>query len=254
MSHPLVEVSALGKLYPAPLRPLALLRGDRPPPRRALEGLSFDIAPGEVVGLIGPNGAGKSTLLRILVGLLLPSEGHARIAQRDVVLDRPHSRKDVGAALSEDRGLSPRLSARENLRFFAALFGLSPHEAAARIEELAARLEARALLDRPVRTLSSGERARIVLVRALLHRPKVLLLDEITRSLDPGAAKRVRRRVVRELAGAGHAVLFASHDLHEVAELASRVLLLDGGRKKVFGTFDEVRPVAEDVFSRAEGA
>jgi ABC-2 type transport system ATP-binding protein len=204
-----------------------------------------------VVGLIGPNGAGKSTLLRILAGILLPSSGTALTAGRDVVLDRPRSRGEVGAALSEDRGLSPRLSARENLRFYAALFGLSGSEGEARVGELAPRFEASALLDREVRTLSSGEKARVVLVRALLHRPKLVLIDELTRSLDPGAARRLRAQVVSEVAGRGSAVLFASHDLQEVEAISSRVLLMRKGRRVAFGTFDEIRKNAEEVFAEA---
>jgi ABC-2 type transport system ATP-binding protein len=246
-----VEVAGLSKTYPPSFHPIGWLRGTRPGPRQALFDLSFEIGQGEVVGLIGPNGAGKSTLLRILAGLLLPSSGTARVSGRDVVMDRPHSRSEVGAALSEDRGLSPRLSARENLRFYAALFGLGPSEGDARIAELAPRFEASALLDREVRTLSTGEKARIVLVRALLHRPKVVLLDELTRSLDPGAALRLRAQVVSEVAGRGAAVLFASHDLHEVEAISSRVLLMKKGRRVAFGPLDEIRSAADEVFAEA---
>ncbi|MBX5484759.1 MAG: ABC transporter ATP-binding protein [Myxococcaceae bacterium] len=252
MAEPLVEVQGLAKTYPPPLRPLARLRGRSEPPREALRDVSFEIAGGEVVGLIGPNGAGKSTLLRILAGLLLPSSGTARVAHLDVVADRPRSRRAIGAALSEDRGLSPRITARENLRFFAALFGLNGREAASRIAELAERFEASSLLDRPVRNLSSGEKARLVLIRALLHRPQVVLLDELTRSLDPGAAIRLRRQIAREVADRGAAVLFASHDLMEVESLSRRVVLLDRGRCVAFGPFAEVRQRADEVFARAE--
>ncbi|MGA9520085.1 MAG: ABC transporter ATP-binding protein [Myxococcaceae bacterium] len=246
-----VEVRLLAKTYPPPFRPIAWVRGQRPGPRQALEDLSFEIASGEVVGLIGPNGAGKSTLLRILAGLLLPSAGSAVVSDRDVVRDRPSSRQQVGAALSEDRGLSPRLTARENLRFYAALFGLSRREGEARIADLAPRFEATSLLDREIRTLSTGEKARIVLVRALLHRPRVVLLDELTRSLDPGAARRMRGQVVSEVAGHGAAVLFASHDLHEVEAITSRVLLLRKGRRVAFGPFSEIRAAADEVFTEA---
>src|SRR5262249_3244031 len=150
--------------------------------REALRAVTFQARAGEVLALIGPNGAGKSTLLRILAGLLLPSEGRALIAQLDVVADRPRSRSLVGLALSDDRGLSPRLTVRGNLEFFAALYGVARSESTARIRELAERMEASALMDRPVRTLSTGEKARCVLIRALLHRPQLLLLDELTRA------------------------------------------------------------------------
>jgi ABC-type multidrug transport system ATPase subunit len=100
-----------------------------------------------------------------------------------------------------------------------------------------------------VRTLSTGEKARVVLTRALLHRPRVLLLDEVTRSLDPGAARRLRTRLLSDVAARGAAVLFASHDLAEVEAVAHRVLLLDGGRIAAAGPFSEVRPTAEAVFA-----
>jgi ABC-2 type transport system ATP-binding protein len=244
-----VEVVALEKTYPRPWWPWARLRGRNESPRTALRGLSFEVRAGEVVALIGPNGAGKSTLLRILSGLLLPSAGTARVASRDVVRERPGCRREVGAALADDRGLSPRLTARQNLRFYSALYDVPPAEVDARIEEWAVALEARRLLDREVRTFSSGEKARVVLMRALLHRPRVLLLDEVTRSLDPGAARRLRTRLLSDVAARGTAVLFASHDLAEVEAVAHRVLLLDAGRLAASGTFTEVRPTAESVFA-----
>lgn len=247
MGQPEIEVQELAKSYPPPFS-WRWLVGRREKPCLALRGVSFEVRGGEVVALIGPNGAGKSTLLRILSGLLLPSSGKARVAGLDVVSDRPRSRAVVGAALSEDRGLSARLSVRENLRFFAALFGLPRSEGERRIDELCQRLEASALLPRRVRTLSTGEKARVILARSLLHRPRVVLLDELTRSLDPGAAVRLRRQVLSEVAGAGAAVLFASHDLPEVEALASRVVLLDRGRAAAFGRYSEVKPVAEKVF------
>lgn len=250
MSAAAIEVRHLSKRYPAPLFPIRRPR-TAPASRSALSDLSFEVAPGEVMALIGPNGAGKSTLLRILCGLLLPSEGTARVAQLDVVRDRPRSRRAVGLALSDDRGLMPRLTVRQNLEFFAALYSLNGREAKAQIGELADRFEATQLLDRHVRTLSSGERARAVLIRTLLHRPRVLLIDELTRSLDPGAAVRLRERLIADVAGRGAAVLFASHDLSEVRSVASRVLLLSRGKVAALGAYAQVEPVAQSVFADA---
>jgi len=246
---PRVEVIALEKTYPRPLWPWARLRGQQQVPRPALQGLSFEVQAGEVVALIGPNGAGKSTLLRILSGLLLPTAGTARVGSRDVVRERPACRREVGAALADDRGLAPRLTGRQNLRFYAALHGVPATQVEARLDSLAGLLEARRLLDREVRTLSSGEKARLVLLRALLHQPHVLLLDEVTRSLDPGAARRLRTRLLAQVAAQGTAVLFASHDMAEVEAVAHRVLLLREGRIAAAGSFAEVRPAAEALFS-----
>jgi len=106
------------------------------------------------------------------------------------------------------------------------------------------------LLNRPVRTLSTGERARAVLIRALLHRPKLLLVDELTRSLDPGAAVRIRRQLVADATAQGAAVLFASHDLAEVESIASRVLLLSAGQAAAWGRYEEIRSVAGAVFAQ----
>jgi ABC-2 type transport system ATP-binding protein len=140
------------------------------------------------------------------------------------------------------------LTVKQNLDFYAALYGLTRPQTLQRITELAERFEATALLRREVRTLSTGERARAVLIRVLLHRPRVVLLDEITRSLDPGAASRLRRQILAEVAGRGAAVLFASHDLAEVQAIASGVLLLDQGQAARFGSFAQVRPDAERIF------
>jgi ABC-type multidrug transport system ATPase subunit len=246
---PEVEVLGISKSYPPP--PWRL--GGRRAPRMALDDVSFVVRSGELVALIGPNGAGKSTLLRILAGLLLPSRGAARVAQLDVVRDRPKSRQVIGAVLSEDRGLSPRLTVKENLEFYATLYGLGRSDALVRIAELAERFEATPFLHREVRTLSTGERARAVLIRSLLHRPRVVLLDEVTRSLDPGAASRLRRQILAEVAGRGAAVLFASHDLSEVQAVASGVLLLHQGKAARFGSFAQVRPEAVRIFASPSG-
>ncbi len=245
-----LEVDRLAKRYPPPIFSRSWLRAASRLGREALRDVTFEASEGEVVALIGPNGAGKSTLLRILAGLLLPSGGFARIGQLDVVRDRPRSRAVVGLALSDDRGLSPRLTVQQNLQFFAALYGLRRQEGWARIRELTERMEASALLNRPVRTLSTGERARAVLIRALLHRPKLLLVDELTRSLDPGAAVRIRRQLVADATAQGAAVLFASHDLGEVESIASRVLLLSGGQAAAWGRYQEVRSIAGAVFAQ----
>lgn len=250
--RPVLEVEGLTKRYPPPLLRRPWRRSSSGASREALRQVTFEAQEGEVIALIGPNGAGKSTLLRILAGLLLPTEGRARVGQLDVVRDRPRSRGLIGLALSDDRGLSPRLTVEENLRFFGALYRLAPSQATARIRELAERMETSALLSRPVRTLSTGERARAVLIRVLLHRPKLVLVDELTRSLDPGAAVRIRAQLLADARAHGAAVLFASHDLLEVQSIASRVLLLAQGRAAAWGRYEEVRSVAGEVFAHPE--
>ena len=244
-----IEVVKLSKTYPPRLTPRSLLTGRRGPARAALQEVSFQVGAGEVLGIIGPNGAGKSTLLRILAGVLLPTSGSARVAGADVVSRRAEARRHVGAALSDDRGLSARLTPRQNLEFYGALYGLEPAAVSARIRDLSNRLDATRLLDREVRTLSSGEKARVVLMRALLHSPHAVLLDELTRSLDPGAAERVRRHIREDVRDHQSALVLASHDLQEVEALCTRVLLLAQGRVVALGPFSEVKAAADRVFA-----
>jgi ABC-type multidrug transport system ATPase subunit len=196
----------------------------------ALRGISFEVKQGEVLALVGANGAGKSTLLRIFTTLLLPTRGHAEVCGFDVAKHPAKVRLQIGYHTGADACFYARLSARENLNLFAGLNNLSQEETSRRIEELTALLGLRDLLDRQVRTLSTGNIHRLGLARAMLHRPPVLLLDEPTRSLDPLAAAEFRRfllqTIVREL---GATVLFASHTLAEVEQLANRIVVLDRG-------------------------
>ena len=197
----------------------------------ALRGISFDLKHGEVLALVGANGAGKSTLLRILTTLLLPTRGQAHVCGFDVAREPAKVRLQIGYHTGADACFYARLSGRENLTLFAGLNNLSQEETSRRIAELTDLFGLGALLDRQVRTLSTGNIHRLGLARAMLHRPSVLLLDEPTRSLDPLAAAEFRRFLLDQIVGKhGTAVLFASHALAEVEQLASRVAVLDGGR------------------------
>jgi ABC-type multidrug transport system ATPase subunit len=210
--------------------------------QRALEPLSFSVAGGESFAILGANGAGKSTLLRILTTLLLPSRGHAEIAGHDVVRQPIHVRHAVGFHSGAEVGFYARLTARQNLQFFAQLRDLAPAEVRRRIAETAERVGITYALDRQVRTLSSGTVQRLSLARAVMHAPSVLLLDEPTRSLDPLAAAGFRRFVRDDLINRhGTTLLFASHSLTEVEALADRVALLDSGRLLFCGTLAEMR-------------
>ncbi len=197
----------------------------------ALAGVSFAVRSGESVGLVGANGAGKSTLLRILATLTLPNAGRAAVGGYDVVREPGRVRWQIGFHTGADGGFYGRLSARENLEFFAAMNNRTGRDAAAGIRDVADLLGLGEALDRQVRTLSTGTIHRLGLARALLHGPAALLLDEPTRSLDPLKAAEFRRFVRREMQGQrGTTILFASHSLGEVEELADRVVVLDAGR------------------------
>ncbi|MFZ0036094.1 MAG: ABC transporter ATP-binding protein [Candidatus Acidiferrales bacterium] len=197
----------------------------------ALLGVSFDVAAGEAVAIVGPNGAGKSTLLRILATLLIPTSGRAELGGFDLSRDSAGARSKLGYYTGGDDGFYGRLSARENLEFFAVMNNQAGPEVSREIRRIAEWIGLGDALDRQVRTFSTGMTHRLGLARALLHRPSVLLLDEPTRSLDPIAASEFRRFLKNELVVAhGTALLFASHTLSEVEEIADRVLVLDSGR------------------------
>jgi ABC-type multidrug transport system ATPase subunit len=196
----------------------------------ALRGVSFQVKHGEAVALLGTNGAGKTTLLRILATLLLPTRGAAEVAGFDSVRDSAEVRRHLGYHAGSDLGFYSRLTGRENLRFFGRLNHLSDSLLRTRIPALAERFELGDALERQVRTLSSGTIQRLSLLRAMIHEPDVLLLDEPTRSLDALAAADFRRFLKSEVLGKyGTSLLFASHTLSEIEFLADRVAILNEG-------------------------
>jgi ABC-2 type transport system ATP-binding protein len=196
----------------------------------ALGGVDMDVWPGEVVALLGPNGAGKSTLIRILATTLLPSEGKALIAGCDVTQAPQKARRAIGLVLSEERSFFWRLSGAANLEFFGALHGLGRAMARQRAAEALAVVDLADVASRRVDRYSTGMRSRLAIARALLGRPRVLLLDEPTSSLDPVVAREVRTMVAALAADHDVAVLYATHDLHEAAAIASRTMILVRGR------------------------
>ncbi len=220
----------------------------------AVDGVNLTVQAGSVLAILGPNGAGKTTLLRILAGLILPSAGRAHICGLDVVQGEARERGLVGISLGDDRSLYARLSGRRNLEFFAALHGLSRQEARQRIDELSNVLEIP--LDQTVQASSSGIRQRILIARALLHDPAVLLLDEPTKSLDPTSAQGLRGFIRERLAGhLGKTVIIATHNLPEAELLGDDIAIMKRGRIRACGSLDTLRGIAglatgslEDVF------
>jgi len=197
---------------------------------QALDRLDLEIDSGEIVALVGPNGSGKSTLLRILGTIVLPDSGRVRVAGHDAVADPAAVRRSLGVMLGDERSSYWRISGRRNLEFFAALHGMRRGEAADRAAALLGDLGLAEVADRPVSGYSSGMRVKLSLARALLGEPSILLLDEPTASLDPVAAERFRELVERLAGERGATVLLTTHDLAEVASVASRVVGLSSGR------------------------
>jgi ABC-type multidrug transport system ATPase subunit len=255
-----IKVDSLAKSFPpASSGWRAFLQPFAAPTCPALRGISFEVARGESVALLGTNGAGKTTLLRILATLLIPTSGSAQLAGYDPVHDAAAVRRHLGYHAGTDLGFYSRLTGRENLRFFGRLNYCPDSMLQARISELAERFELGGVLDRQVRTLSSGTLQRLSLLRALLHQPKVLLLDEPTRSLDAIAASEFRRFLKTEVhLHQGTSILFASHSLSEIEFLADRVVVLREGSLIAFDTPSALKrrtvsPSLEEAFSRLAG-
>lgn len=205
---------------------------------RAVDGVSLEVAAGEVVGLLGPNGAGKTTTLRVLAGLLTPLSGSARIAGYDLRSAPLEARRHLGF-LTSSTGLYERLTGREVLRVFGRLQGLDEATLARRVDELSAELELKTFLDRRCGALSSGQRQRISIARAVVHDPSAYVLDEPTATLDPVASRDILELVQRARAR-GKAVLFSTHRMEEAQYLCTRLVFLRGGRVVARGTADEL--------------
>ncbi len=260
VTEAVISVEGLQKSFP-PARSgwRSLLQPFEKPSVLALGGISFEVRPGEALALLGANGAGKSTLLRILATLILPTKGRAQIAGHDAVRDPRAVRRQLGYHAGSDVGFYARMTCRENLRFFGSLNQLSGAAAGRRIQQLAEQFDLEEALDRQVRTLSSGTVQRVSLARALLHRPRVLLLDEPTRSLDAIGAAEFRRFLKSEILRGGETtLLFASHALSEIELLADRIAVIDAGRLLACGSLHELRQRTgaaslEDAFLRLTG-
>ena len=203
----------------------------------AVVGLSLSVNRGEIYGLLGPNGAGKTTALRMLAGLLAPSSGRARIAGRDA--DSGFAKKRLGY-LSGSTGLFGRLTPREILNYFGQIHGLTLSDIRARVDWLGAALALETVLDRRAEALSTGERQRVSIARAVLHDPPLLILDEPTSGLDV-LASRFLRDFVRAERDRGKAVVFSTHYLAEAELLCDRVGFLHQGRILCEGSPAEIR-------------
>ena len=242
----MLKIDGVSKTFPPAAGLLRLLmRTASDTPVVALSDVSFSVAPGEVVGLVGPNGAGKSTLFRIVATLLEPSAGSVSVDGFDSATDPAEIRRRIGLVLEGARGVYGRLSGLDNLEFFGVMAGLDRAAARRRGAELL-ELFGLAGRDRRVFGYSSGMRVRLALARALMVDPPFLLLDEPTRSLDPKASGEVLG-LVRELAAAGRAVLFATHRLDEVRAVCDRAVVLTGGRVRFDGD-----PTAVDLVAFME--
>ena len=217
----------------------------------ALKGVSFTARNGRITGLLGPNGAGKSTCLRILYTVFKPDSGKATIDGTDVVAEPIEARRKLGV-LPHNAGLYPQLSARENIAYFGELQGLSRPELEPRVEELLVRLELTEIANRRAKSFSQGERTKVALARALVHKPSHLLLDEPTNGLDVMATRSLRQWL-RELKADGRCIILSSHIMQEVTALCDDIVIVAHGQVVAQGTPDELQArfgqsSLEDIF------
>ncbi len=195
----------------------------------AVNGVDLQIERGEIFGLLGPNGAGKSTTIRMLCTLLEPTSGTAHVNGYDIVKQANDVRRSLGTVLAGERSIYWKLTGRENLEYFAALYHIPAAIAKQRVEELIERMELKERANELVEKYSTGMRQRVAIAKALLARPPILLLDEPTLGLDPQAARRLRE-LIAELKQEGHTILLTTHYMEEADLLSDRIGIIDTGK------------------------
>jgi ABC-2 type transport system ATP-binding protein len=213
----------------------------------AVDSLSFDVKPGEILGLVGPNGAGKTTTLRCLAGIIAPSSGQVRIVGHDMQSDPVPAKKEI-AFIPDEPHLFDYLSVQEHLTFIARLYGVA--DAEARVPELLAELELSEKIKVMPGELSRGMKQKLAIACGLLHNPSVLILDEPLTGLDPGGIRRMRATIAARARG-GAAVVLSSHLLNLVEELCTRILVMRKGRAVAFGTIADIVAAHPELAGRS---
>jgi len=212
---------------------------------QAVRGVSFEVADGELFGLLGPNGAGKTTMIKMLITLLIPTSGSAAVLGYDVVKDAREVRKRIGYVFGGDRGLYERLSALDNLRYFAELYAVPPAEQKRRIAELLDLVGLAGREKERVEGYSRGMRQRLHIARGLLHDPPVVFLDEPTIGVDPVGARELRRTIAG-LTQAGKTVLLTTHYMFEADDLCDRMAVINKGQIVAEGTPSDLKALVAD--------
>jgi ABC-2 type transport system ATP-binding protein len=222
--------TAQGENTPAPKKGVWPFKKKEPQATfTAVDGVDIQIKRGEIFGLLGPNGAGKSTTIRMLCTLLEPTSGTARVNGFDIVKQANDVRRSLGTVLAGERSIYWKLSGRENLEYFAALYHIPSAVAKKRVDELIDRMEIKDRANELVEKYSTGMRQRIAIAKALLARPPILLLDEPTLGLDPQAAINLRE-LISQLKEEGHTILLTTHYMEEADQLSDRIGIIDTGK------------------------
>lgn len=205
----------------------------------ALKHVTFKVKKGQVVGLLGENGAGKTTLLRSIATLLTPSTGSITVGEHDTLKNPDEIKKKIGVLFGGETGLYDRLTARENLEYFASLYGLSKHETKVRIDDLAKMFGMKDYLNRKVSGFSKGMRQKVAIARTLIHNPEIILFDEPTTGLDITSSN-VFRQLVHQLKREGKTIIFSSHIMEEVSMLCDSVAMMHKGELVYHGDLEEL--------------
>lgn len=224
---------------------------------QAVKDVSFSARDGQITGLLGPNGAGKSTTLRMLYTLLKPDNGSAQIDGFDVRQNPIEVQKRIGV-LADARGLYPRLTSRENIRYYGRLHGMEGEALEKQISSLVTLLDMQSIADRKTEGFSTGEKLKVAIARTLVHNPQNVLLDEPTNGLDVMSTRAMRQFILR-LRDEGKCVLFTSHIMQEVAALCDQIVIISQGSVSANGSPDDLRKQTgkenlEDAFVAAIGS
>lgn len=234
-----ITIKNLSKTYPTSFPRLKeFFRLPFKRPVEALRHVSLEVQDGEIFGLIGKNGAGKTTLTKIIATLVQPTSGSVEVKGFDSVKNEVKVRSMIGLATAEERSFYWRLTSRQNMLFFSRLYGMKDRDARRRIDELFEQLDLAKYEKRRFSELSTGNKQRLAVARALLAKPPVLLLDEPTRSLDPVAAASMRN-LIASLEGVS--ILLTSHNLSEIEELCDRIAVISNGEIRASDTPENLR-------------
>ncbi|MDE5938117.1 MAG: ATP-binding cassette domain-containing protein [Lachnospiraceae bacterium] len=224
---------------------------------RAVNGVSFSVDEGEMLAFIGPNGAGKSTTIKMLTGILYPDGGRVEVLGIDPMKKRKQLAYRIGTVFGQKEQLWTHLTPYDNFRFFGAIYDLSERETEERIAELSERFELNAFIDTPVRNLSLGQRIRCEIVASLIHKPKVLFLDEPTIGLDPVVKENVRE-LIKQMNREEHTTIFlTSHDVGDIEKLCRRIIIVNDGQIVLDDSVERLKShyqdkMAADVYARSQ--
>ncbi len=249
MAKPIIQIRGMSKTFSSKERKGGVFKGKRKKVR-ALIDVDLDIMEGEIFGILGPNGAGKTTLIKCLTTLLLPTAGKAKINGFHLEKEDTMVRASLGCMLMGERGMYWKLTGRENLDYFGALYHVPKKLRKEKIKELVELLKLHDFIDRTVETYSSGQKMILAFAKALVNEAPIIILDEPTVTMDVHVAKELRE-IVKGLNAKGHTIVYTTHIMQEAEELCDRVAIIDKGKIMTIGTPDELRQTIEQESSVA---